>query len=217
MSSIVRVVLLGLLLAAGGCPGPIEQGAAGRCDSATRCVAGAVSGRCSAAGRCVYPAPVTECNAGLRTAAGACVQAEAPTLCGCADDGNPCTREVCADGECVHPADFNGNGCPGGVCIGGACCTGCWDGASCRTGLEADACGSYGGRCESCPPVGSPPDPCHAYGCPGICVAEPINGPGCPHCGSLDELCCAGHACGTGLSCVSVGCGEDCMQWRCRP
>lgn len=187
------------------------------CSSGQACVADGVAGRCSLQGHCVYPVSVKTCAAELRYASGACVLADSPTKCGCADDGNPCTREVCADGECVHPSDYAGNSCPDGLCFDGVCCGGCWDGVACHSGQDRAHCGSHGNSCTACPLAGVPPDPCRSYSCAGACISEPVNGPGCPHCGSMDELCCAGSGCDPGLQCVSVPCGEDCVMLRCRP
>src|SRR5689334_10984773 len=81
------------------------DGPLARCGPEGPCAAGGGPGRCSQAGYCVYPVPVIVCATGLRYASGACVLAEPPAGCACAEDGNPCTRELCADGECVHPSD----------------------------------------------------------------------------------------------------------------
>jgi hypothetical protein len=184
---------------------------AGACSEA--CLSG---GRCSSQGRCVYPAPKIECFSELRYESGQCVLAEPPGGCGCADDGNACTREICAAGDCVHAPEYDQNGCGGGVCHAGRCCQGCVQEGECRTGKTLDACGSYGRKCEPCPPTGAP-DPCLAYACNGGCTTEPVKAPGCPPCGALDEPCCAGNGCDSGLTCQGVSCGEDCGRYLCRP
>jgi hypothetical protein len=147
----------------------------------------------------------------LRYASGECVLASAAGGCGCGDDANPCTLEFCADGECVHPQAYAGSGCPGGTCYGTQCCTGCWDGAACRSGTEVTACGTYGEPCYACLPAD-----CSQVTCLGSCEHEPLNGPDCPHCGALDESCCAGAICEAGLACANVLVAEDLFKQLCQ-
>lgn len=170
----------------------------------------------AACGSPTAPAPMTvaddTCFSGQRWIgdAGMCVLPALPDACGCADDGNPCSIELCVLGACVHRADFDGNSCGAGECHAGACCTGCWDGAACQTGNDVAACGSHGIACAMCPS-----DTCDVATCTGGCAVEPINGPSCPHCGSLDERCCAGMTCDASLTCTFVVLGEDLGEYRC--
>ncbi len=39
----------------------------------------------------------------------------------CADDGNTCTNDVCANGTCTHPVKQDGDACPDGACCDGQC------------------------------------------------------------------------------------------------
>src|ERR1041385_1048385 len=70
--------------------------------------------------------------------------------CFCADDGNPCTEEVCSGGACVHRVAADQTPCPDGLCYTGACCRGCWDGTSCRQGTALATCGVGGAACANC-------------------------------------------------------------------
>ena len=171
-------------------------------------------GHLSPRGNCLYPTlPV--CTTGLRYASGGCVPASKGRDCGCPDDGNPCHETICADGECL-PGWYGADSCEGppepeggttvrrvGRCKDGECCTGCWDGRTCRPGTTPDACGSAGVTCETCTP--DRPDPCVSYDCTSHCERGLVNGPGCRHCGSVDEPCCAHSACDAGLNCKSLG------------
>ena len=173
--------------------------------------------RRAANGECVYTVPVRECASGVRREDTRCVFAEPPETCGCADDGNPCSREACVAGECVRTAERDQNGCrlggpfgKDGLCRAGACCAGCWDGHACVSGADVAACGAGGAACQSCAD-----STCTVAVCRGWCRFEPINGAGCPACGGAGEPCCAKATCATGLGCESVILGEDRSELRC--
>ena len=48
---------------------------------------------------------------------GECVHV--PNTAACANDGNACTNDVCQDGTCTHPLKQDGSACPDGSCCGG--------------------------------------------------------------------------------------------------
>ena len=57
--------------------------------------------------------------------------------CTCPSDDNPCTLDFCMGGTCRHQPLGDRFGCPGGLCIEGACCTGCIDNMGrCRRGQQ---------------------------------------------------------------------------------
>jgi RHS repeat-associated protein len=77
---------------------------------------------CPTAGTC----QVSACNPSTGTCATTAATAGEP----CADDGNPCTADICAsDGTCAHPPIADGTSCPTGAdacnqtytCLAGAC------------------------------------------------------------------------------------------------
>jgi hypothetical protein len=81
------------------------------------------------------------------------------------DDGDPCTDDVCADGECIHVpislrAGVHGGDCPG-VCCDGECCEAgqtCCDDFCCPNGQECTPT-------SCCAP--DEPDGTHYVPCPG--------------------------------------------------
>jgi len=185
------------------------------------CSDAGVQGRCETGGYCSFPADPAGCFTARRWGAtappgempGGCVTADPADTCGCLDDGNECTRETCAAGRCAHPADYDFNSCTGGVCLSGACCTGCYNGAGCRPGTEETACGADGTMCSLCPADTA----CMVYSCTGFCLAEIVDAPGCPPCGGMDEPCCQAMACDAPLTCQPALCGKDCFESRCLP
>ncbi len=60
---------------------------------------------------------------------GECVHV--PNTAACTDDGNTCTNDVCAGGICTHPAKQDGDDCPEGSCCGGQCVNTNTDAAHC--------------------------------------------------------------------------------------
>lgn len=191
--------------------------ASGRCEP-NSCEERA-GGICEANGYCSYPEAVDQCATALVWGSDAppdladqCVRAEPAEVCGCLDDGLECTRERCAADRCIHPPDYDGNGCTEGLCYAGECCAGCWDGEVCQAGDVVAACGGHGGACQQCPTD----DACYTYSCNSFCYAELLGGPGCPPCGAVDEPCCAGDVCDGALTCTSVSCGEDCIEDLCQ-
>ena len=110
----------------------------------------------------------------------------------CADDGNPCTRDLCDDaGQCTHPVKPNGTACPGGVCRRGRCCV-----PACATDKPCgpDGCG---GSCGTC----SGNDQCQSGTC--VCVPDCAD----KECG--DDGC--GGQCQPGCS----GSATVCTEGRC--
>ncbi len=182
-------------------------------------------GHLSPRGNCLFPVADPNCPSALHYASGKCVIAFSGDECGCSSDGNDCHEPKCADGECVQTKKYDMSSCqlggareleggiaipgPWGTCHSGECCTGCWDGAVCRPGESRDACGSRGESCQMCVPV--PGDTCGSSDCSEqYCLRGLVNGPGCPHCGSAGEPCCASPECEAGLRCEAVGlAGED--------
>ena len=65
---------------------------------------------------------------------------------------NPCQVPTCVAGTCGSTAGPEGVTCLGGVCHGGACCTGCWDGNKCQPGNTLSLCGKLGKGCVDCSP-----------------------------------------------------------------
>jgi hypothetical protein len=134
--------------------------------------------------------------------------------CTCPSDDNPCTQDFCMGGTCRHVALGNRFGCPGGLCIDGACCTGCIDNMGrCRVGNNALFCGNAARDCVVC----NDQDVCTQDGCDnGVCKTAPLSGGACPtgvcldgqcRCGGPMQPCCGGTTC-PGGSCVNGSCGE---------
>ena len=103
------------------------------CDDGDPCT---INDKCSAK-VCVgtpYSCPPVECMAqAVCDGVGGCDYIPAQNGTPCADDGNPCTLDVCEDGVCKHPAATNGTACDDGnlcsqsdQCIGGVCVGGDW-------------------------------------------------------------------------------------------
>jgi len=134
------------------------------------------------------------------------------------DDGNPCTQDICDQGDCgdwdcEHNPLPDGTGCPvGGTCCNGQCCPD--DGNPCTI----DSC--VGGLCSHEPKCQSDQACCLPDGhcCDGSCCGD-----GCcsstqyccneslvvcceldPPLGTGLETCCVDQCCATGLVC----CGE---------
>ncbi|MEP7119818.1 MAG: hypothetical protein ABJE95_02865 [Byssovorax sp.] len=75
-----------------------------------------------------------------------------------ADDGNPCTDDVCAEGKPSHPATANGGACvnadgAAGVCSAGVCAVKCTADAGCddHNACTTDACDPLDSLCKSTP------------------------------------------------------------------
>ena len=182
--------------------GTCQAGPAPDCSSvADACNAGACSATGPDAFVCVKdPAPLEEapcddgqaCTTGDDCHAGACVG----TAVVCADDGNPCTIDVCVPetGACGVSA---GDGVP------------CSDGDGCTL---ADAC--QGGACQpgTAPDCSGVEDPCNASVCAATgpdayeCAKDPTPKEGAP-CTDGDG-CTVGDACQAG-SCAP-GAAPDC-------
>jgi hypothetical protein len=133
--------------------------------------------------------------------------------CTCPSDDNPCTLDFCMGGTCRHQPLGDRFGCPGGLCIEGACCTGCIDNLGrCRVGNNVLSCGSAARDCAVC----NDQDACTQDGCTnGECRTQPLTGPTCPtgvcvsgqcQCGGMGQPCCADKPCANG-ACTNGTCG----------
>lgn len=74
------------------------------------------------AGRCAgvpVACETTECVTRACNGSASCT--ETPRAGTCAEDGNPCTGDVCAAGRCTHPPRADGSTCGAGRCCGGDC------------------------------------------------------------------------------------------------
>ncbi len=136
------------------------------CDGAETCMSGA----CQPG---TPPCDSAHCNEASDTCAQCISDAE------CADDGNPCTDEVCSAGQCTHPPKTNGTSCSDGLycngaetCQGGVCADGldpCVDLAHCNEATDS---------CNQCVSAAECDDnnPCTADTCSaGACVHTPLN------------------------------------------
>jgi hypothetical protein len=136
-------------------------------------------------------------------------------------DGNPCTDDLCVDGECQYPPSSGSVchvGADAGTCYDGECCTGCWDGSECVEGDEPTVCGGYGHTCTTCNDHDACTDDlCEPWGDTFYCTHDNLTGTECPDgvcergrcvsCGSEDAPCCvAGSACGEWLTCIGGEC-----------
>ncbi len=133
--------------------------------------------------------------------------------CTCPSDDNPCTLDFCMAGTCRHQPLDNRFGCPGGLCIDGACCTGCIDNMDrCQLGNNVLFCGSAARDCVVC----NDQDACTQDGClDGVCRTQPLSGPTCPtgvcvngqcRCGDPGQPCCANGGCNEGKACMNGTC-----------
>jgi hypothetical protein len=113
------------------CPAAIHQTLVAIAPGAPEC-ASCIDGVCPDGG-----------DAGLIPDAYVCLAHE--TSCDDGLDGDCDGRTDCADTEC----DGLPSAC-GGLCLGGACCSGCWDGAHCNGGHSRHACGLGGAACVEC-------------------------------------------------------------------
>lgn len=98
----------------------------------------------------IAPAPVmppeSQCAMAMCTA-GLC-QGDIPPDAG---PDRPDTGPDLPDTGPPPPCETEGMACPtGGICHGGACCTGCWTGTACELGTGRTACGTGGGACSTC-------------------------------------------------------------------
>jgi cysteine-rich repeat protein len=148
----------------------------------------------------------------------------------CADDSNPCTRDVCnATGACTHPAGNAGASCraAAGACDQPETCSG--TSASCpadakSTGVCRPAAGpcdqaeSCDGASNVCPPDGFSPAGTSCRSAAGACDLEETctgTGPACPPdalapantpCRAATGVCDVAETCtGTGAACPADG------------
>ncbi|RMG13673.1 MAG: hypothetical protein D6729_14630 [Deltaproteobacteria bacterium] len=150
----------------------------------------------------------------------------------CADDGNPCTSDLCQAGACAHPSVPDGTPCGSdGRCLAGRCEAGCFvDGTYYAAGDPNPA-----NPCESCDPsrtttafsprpAGTPcddgsncttGDACDGLGqCSGThrdcsATAGPCQTPRCD-----EALGCVADPLPAGTLCGSDGVCDDAMQCR---
>ncbi|MBM4345557.1 MAG: SUMF1/EgtB/PvdO family nonheme iron enzyme [Deltaproteobacteria bacterium] len=110
-----------------------------------------------------------------------------PVCAGSCDDGNPCTKDGCANGVCQHQPTT------GGACNDGNACTvgdGCAEGA-CKPGAAKPDCDDK--------------NPCTKDGCAEVT--------GCVH-AAIDEVCDDGQACTAGDKCQAGKCTAG--KWTCQ-
>ena len=114
------------------------------------------------------------------------------------DDGKPCTRDICYNGECVHPAEP-----PNTPCLDEDPCNG------------AEYCNGEGECWLGQPPSCADEDPCTVEGCDpttGECLREPV-----PGCCTLDEQCPAGGPCQAGRCDLDTNtCGQQEVEQCCQ-
>lgn len=92
--------------------------------------------------------PDDPCKKAVCSANGVC---QAKPKCA---DGNPCTRDLCANGNCSHPADTAKNGCScgkkGGACLDGMCVLPPTCNDTVKNGNETDVdCGGDSSPCAN--------------------------------------------------------------------
>lgn len=127
----------------------------------------------------------------------------------CADDGNPCTNDMCSGGTCTHPAATGGGSCSTGICDGsGQCQSGCFIGGT----FFAASSTNPGNTCETCDPTVSTTGwspkgagtACANDGNP--CTSDVCSNGACTH-----PAASTGTACGTGKVCdATATCAADC-------
>ena len=133
-------------------------------------------------------------------------------LCG-ADGQACCPGNACNTGlGCANPPGTGPNVCMNCGAVGMACCPGdtCQGTAICEAGADGGmtcaACGAAGQPC--CASGGGGAGTCNS----GLVCNNPPGAPPamCEACGGMGQPCCGGaaaNACGTGLSCQTVGDG----------
>jgi MYXO-CTERM domain-containing protein len=125
--------------------------------------------------------------------------------CDNCNDSNECTKDTCATtGRCMNAVLSNQTACTGGLCFGGACCTGCYNSSGCQSGTILDACGAAGAECKVCE---KPSNPCLRAICSaGGCSTEPVpSGTTC----SDGDVCNGDESCDGAGNCVK-GTAKDC-------
>lgn len=111
-----------------------------------------------------------------------------------ADDGDPCTTDVCAAGETLHTIT-KGAACPGGKCTALGACLECLNGGDCAAGL-----GCQGGKCVL--------PQCQNIQKDGLETDV--------DCGGVCAVCAVGKGCLVGGDCVSSVCvGGICQAPTC--
>ncbi len=119
-------------------------------------------------------------------------------------DSNPCTEDLCADGEPDFPPTDPGSPCGGGVCDGDGNCAGCADDGDCGADTPcADVFCQDDGSCGSIDAgPGTPFDPV-----PGDCVHSECDGNG----GSGEVFDDIGIDCDGGGVCDGDGVCRECI------
>ncbi|MFO0761084.1 MAG: hypothetical protein U0359_31690 [Byssovorax sp.] len=140
-------------------------------------------------------------------------------------DGNPCTDDVCVNGEAKHPPSAAGTACGMGgmVCSGQGSCVGCVDDSSCMAPATCGGCGVANTCC------------CQPKTCAQLGVTCGMVGNGCGgqlqcnngikdgtetdvDCGgsSCATPCGQGKACSAGTDCASTFCADGvCCESAC--
>lgn len=108
-----------------------------------------------------------------------------------ADDGNPCTSEICSAGTPSHPPVAAGTVCPAGVCNGAGSCVQCLVGADCGAGVcIANAC--FAASCQDMMKNGNETD----VDCGGGLCPACAQGKMCILGGDCRSGVCSGNVCG---------------------
>jgi hypothetical protein len=200
---------------------PANQG--GTCDDGLFCSVGdrCNNGMCSGTGPRDCSAQTTACTTGVCNEGSNACQAQVANEGGnCGDDGNQCTRDVCASGTCQHSNRAANAGCDDGLfctatdtCNGMGTCVGAGD--PCAAGAEcAASCNESANNCFAAGTVACTDDG-------NICTDDLCNGTGaCAHPPNTapceDGLFCNGADVCSGGACTHAGdpCagGAECLN-----
>lgn len=169
------------------------------------------------------------CCAGCWTTDGYCQSGHGVSACGhggemCADCGivgeGECANATCGSSwSCEIEQKLDQTQCEGGLCLGGACCTGCEEpvdgGLACRPGTEQVRCGSGASPCVNCTEgcdVVDGGNRCHN------CTPSCDGGRECggDQCGGNCGQCLGGWECSATGQCHCTGVGAENNDFACR-